>query len=321
MIKSKYYNRTGTFMANSRDIRDRIASIKNTQKITRAMKMVAAAKVKKSELQAKANRPFSFELGKMFYRILSSVGEYTTQGLKTQRAIDNYPKLLEKRETKTVGLLLISSNKGLAGAYNANLVKYCANLIKKYTEENINVKLIVVGQKGLNGLKPVQRKYNFEIIKSYTNLPQNPNSSFATVLAEDLADLYLANDIDKIQIVTTRFKNMMSYNTEDWTILPLEVDKEKISENKNIDTQMEFEPNAQSILQKLVPMFLTNTILQALFEANASELASRMTAMSAATDNAGKMIQNLSIEYNKARQAAITNELSEIVAGADALNN
>lgn len=308
-------------MANSRDIRDRIASIKNTQKITRAMKMVAAAKVKKSEFQAKANRPFSFELGKMFYRILSSVGEYTTQGLKTQRAIDNYPKLLEKRKTKTVGLLLISSNKGLAGAYNANLVKYCANLIKKYTEENINVKLIVVGQKGLNGLKPVQRKYNFEIIKSYTNLPQNPNSSFATILAEDLADLYLANDIDKIQIVTTRFKNMMSYNTEDWTILPLEVDKEKISENKNIDTQMEFEPNAQSILQKLVPMFLTNTILQALFEANASELASRMTAMSAATDNAGKMIQNLSIEYNKARQAAITNELSEIVAGADALNN
>ena len=308
-------------MANSRDIRDRIASIKNTQKITRAMKMVAAAKVKKSELQAKANRPFSFELGKMFYRILSSVGEYTTQGLRTQRAIDNYPKLLEKRETKTVGLLLISSNKGLAGAYNANLVKYCANLIKKYTEANINVKLIVVGQKGLNGLKPVQRKYNFEIIKSYTNLPQNPNASFATVLAEDLADLYLANDIDKIQIVTTRFKNMMSYNTEDWTILPLEVDKEKISENKNIDTQMEFEPNAQSILQKLVPMFLTNTILQALFEANASELASRMTAMSAATDNAGKMIQSLSIEYNKARQAAITNELSEIVAGADALNN
>ncbi|MBO5948119.1 ATP synthase F1 subunit gamma [bacterium] len=308
-------------MANSRDIRDRIASIKNTQKITRAMKMVAAAKVKKSELQAKANRPFSAELGKMFYRILSSVGEYTTQGLKTQRAIDNYPKLLEKRETKTVGLLLISSNKGLAGAYNANLVKYCTNLIKKYTEENVKVKLIVVGQKGLNGLKPVQRKYNFEIIKSYTNLPQNPNSSFATILAEDLADLYLANDIDKIQIVTTRFKNMMSYNTEDWTILPLEIDKEKISENKNIDTQMEFEPNAQSILQKLIPMFLTNTILQALFEANASELASRMTAMSAATDNAGKMIQNLSIEYNKARQAAITNELSEIVAGADALNN
>ena len=321
MLKLCCYSNIGALMANSRDIRDRIASIKNTQKITRAMKMVAAAKVKKSELQAKANRPFSFELGKMFYRILSSVGEYTTQGLKTQRAIDNYPKLLEKRETKTVGLLLISSNKGLAGAYNANLVKYCANLIKKYTEENINVKLIVVGQKGLNGLKPVQRKYNFEIIKSYTNLPQNPNSSFATILAEDLADLYLANDIDKIQIVTTRFKNMMSYNTEDWTILPLEVDKEKISENKNIDTQMEFEPNAQSILQKLVPMFLTNTILQALFEANASELASRMTAMSAATDNAGKMIQNLSIEYNKARQAAITNELSEIVAGADALNN
>ena len=101
----------------------------------------------------------------------------------------------------------------------------------------------------------------------------------------------------------------------------LEIDEDKLSQQKTIDTQMEFEPSAQSILQKLVPMFLTNTILQALFEANASELASRMTAMSAATDNAGKMIHDLSIEYNKARQAAITNELTEIIAGADALNN
>lgn len=308
-------------MANSRDIRDRIASIKNTQKITRAMKMVAAAKVKKSEQQTKANRPFSIELVKMFYRILSSVGEYTNKNLKTTSAIENYSRLLEKRETKTVGILLISSNKGLAGAYNANLVKYCANLIKEYAQKDIKVKVVVVGQKGLSGLKPFLKKYDFEIIKSYLNLPQKPDTSFAQMIAEDLAELYLTHDIDKIQIVTTRFKNMMSYNTEDWTILPLSIDEEKLSEQKKIDTQMEFEPDAQSILKKLVPLFLINTILQAMFEANASELASRMTAMSAATDNAGKMINELSIEYNKARQAAITNELTEIVAGADALNN
>ncbi len=307
-------------MANSRDIRNRIASIKNTQKITRAMKMVAAAKVKKSEMQAKANRPFSLELGKMFYRILSSVGEYTNKNIKTQTAIENYPKLLEKREVKTVGILLISSNKGLAGAYNSNLVKYCTNLIKEYSEQNIKIKLVVVGQKGLSGLKPVAKKYDFEILKSYLNIPPKPDTSFAQMIAEDLAELYLAHDIDKIQIVTTRFKNMMSYSTEDWSILPLEIDKEKIAEEQKIDTQMEFEPDAQSILKKLVPLFLTNTILQALFEATASELASRMTAMSAATDNAVNMISELSVEYNKARQAAITNELTEIVAGADALN-
>ena len=307
-------------MATSTEIRNRIASIKNTQNITRAMKMVASAKVKKSELQAKANRPFSFELGKMFYRVLSSVGEYTNKNIKTQSAIENYPRLLEKRETKTVGILLISSNKGLAGAYNANLVKYCTNLIKEYTEQNIKIKLVVVGQKGLSGIKPALKKYNFEILKSYLNITSRPDTAFAQIIAEDLAELYIAHDIDKIQVVTTRFKNMMSYNTEDWTILPLEVDKEKIAEEQKIDTQMEFEPDAQSILKKLVPMFLTNTILQALFEATASELASRMTAMSAATDNAVKMINELSVEYNKARQAAITNELTEIIAGADALN-
>ena len=308
-------------MANSRDIRDRITSIKSTQKITRAMKMVAAAKVKKSEQQAKANRPFSLELGKMFYRILSSVGEYSNQNLKTTTAIENYSRLLEKREIKTVGILLISSNKGLAGAYNANLVKYCAKLIEEYTQKNIKIKIVVVGQKGLSGLKPLLKKYDFEIIKSYLNLPSKPDTSFAQMLAEDLSELYLAHDIDKIQIVTTRFKNMMSYSTEDWTILPLSIDEEKLSEQKKIDTQMEFEPDAQSILKKLVPLFLINTILQAMFEATASELASRMTAMSAATDNADNMINELSIDYNKARQAAITNELTEIVAGADALNN
>ena len=213
-------------MPNLKDIKSRIGSVQNTKKITKAMKMVAAAKVKKAENTVKAARPFSDELLQLFRKMITTAGEYSTAGLKVERGLDNYPALLTRREVRTEGLLVITSNKGLAGAYNANLVKYCTNLIKKYTEENVKVKLIVVGQKGLNGLKPVQRKYDFEIIKSYTNLPQNPNSSFATILAEDLADLYLANDIDKIQIVTTKFRNMMSYNTEDWTILPLEIDEE-----------------------------------------------------------------------------------------------
>lgn len=308
-------------MANLRDIRDRIGSVKNTQKITRAMKMVAAAKVKKSENQAKATRPFCFELGKMFYRTLCSISDLSAQNIKIKTPIENYPKLLEKRDVKTVGILLVTSNKGLAGVYNANLVKYCINLIEEYNKKNIKSKLIIIGQKGINGIKSFQKKLGFETIKTYTNIPAEPNASYSRIIAEDLASLYVNSEIDKIQIITTRFKNMMSYNTEDWEILPLVLHKDIFEEHHGIDTKMEFEPDASSILQKLVPMYLTNVILQALLEANASELASRMTAMSAATDNAGKMLEELSIDYNKARQAAITNEISEIVAGADALNH
>src|SRR5574344_406569 len=304
-------------MPNLKSIKERINSINNTQKITKAMKMVAAAKVKKSENAAKQGRPFTKELAYAFARLMKSLGtsKDLETGLKFERAIDNYPKLLEKREVKTEGLLVITSNKGLAGGYNANLIRYTLKKIAELNAEGKKVKLFVVGQKGLVSLKHKKANYNFEIIKSYTKVAAEPNSTIASLIAEDMAKAYVEKEIDSIDIITTTFKNMMSYKVTNWQILPLNFNPdEHLKEEKEnkISSDMIFEPSKEAILQKIVPMFLTNTIFHALLEANASELASRMAAMSAACRNAEEMIRTLTIDYNKARQAAITQELTEI---------
>ena len=311
-------------MPNLLDIKDRITSIKNTQKITRAMKMVAAAKVKKSENRVKAGRPFSKALVSAFKRVLDSVdNDAAVTGLKIERAIDNYPALMKKRELKTAGILMITSNKGLAGAYNANVIRYTLKKIQTLKEQNIDAKLYIVGQKGLSGIRRKAQEAGVEIISTYTKISQEPNSSNAIVIAEDMAKDFVEGKIDSIEIVTTRFKNMMSYSVEDWKILPLDKleEYEDGTEHHGIDPLMIFEPDMHHILQKIVPMYITNIIYQALLEAVASELAARMTAMSSATNNADDMIRSLTIDYNKARQFAITQEILEVVAGADALKN
>lgn len=313
-------------MPNLLDIKNRISSIKNTQKITRAMKMVAAAKVKKSENRVKAARPFAKALSEAFTRALaSSDGNYSPAGLKIERAIDNYPELLKVRYIKTVGLLVITSNKGLAGAYNANVIRYTLKKIEALKEQGIAAKVFVVGQKGYSALKRRSEALGFEIVKKYTKISQEPNSSNAFIIAEDMAAAYVAGMIDNMEIITTRFKNMMSYQVADWQILPVEKIGEESQDEKTqshqADPLMVFEPDMNHILQKLVPMYISNIIYQALLEAVASELAARMTAMSSATTNAEDMIRILTIDYNKARQFAITQELLEVVAGADALKN
>ena len=311
-------------MPNLLDIKARINSIKNTQKITKAMKMVAAAKVKRSQNKVISARPFSKALAEAFAKVLSSVENFSSAGLKIERAIDNYPVLMQKREQKTAGILVITSNRGLAGAYNANVIRYALKNIEEYKARGVNVKLFVVGLKGVSVLKRRAQSVGFDIVKTYTKISQEPNSSNAVVIAEDMADSFVNGEIDSIEIVTTRFKNMMSYKVEDWKILPTDDIKKALGDddeasNSGIDPLMAFEPDADSILQKIVPMFITNIIYQALLEAVASELAARMTAMSAATNNAEEMIRVLSIDYNKARQAAITNEILEVFSGADAL--
>ena len=311
-------------MPNLLDIKDRINSIKNTQKITRAMKMVAAAKVKKSENRVKAGRPFSKALVNAFKRVLDSVDcDASAAGLKIERAIDNYPALMKKRELKTAGLLMVTSNKGLAGAYNANVIRYTLKKIQELKAQNIDAKLYIVGQKGLSGIRRKAQEAGVEIVKTYTKISQEPNASNAIVIAEDMAQDFVENKIDSIEIVTTRFKNMMSYSVEDWKILPLDKldDYEDGEEHHGIDPLMIFEQDMNHILQKIVPMYITNIIYQALLEAVASELAARMTAMSSATSNADDMIRSLTIDFNKARQFAITQEILEVVSGADALKN
>ena len=169
-------------MPNLLDIKARINSIKNTQKITKAMKMVAAAKVKKSQVKVVSARPFSKALGEAFAKVLSSVEGYSSAGLKIDRAIDNYPALMEKRDIKTAGILVVTSNRGLAGAYNANVIRFTLKKIEEYKEKGIDVKLFIVGLKGTSSLKRRAESLGFEIVNTYNKISQEPNSSNALSL-------------------------------------------------------------------------------------------------------------------------------------------
>ena len=301
-------------MPNLKDIKNRIGSVQNTKKITKAMKMVAAAKVKKAENTVKAARPFSDELLFLFRKMLARVDERTTVGLKLERALDNYPELLIKKEVKTEGLLVITSNKGLAGAYNANIVKAALKRVKENSENGIKTMIYPVGQKAISAFK--RKNGSFEMRKGYLAVANDPTATGAELIAEDIARDFVNDDIDRVDIITTHFNNMMSYSVVHWQVLPVKVEK---AEKHELSPVMEFEPSEHAVLKQLVPMYITNSIFQALLEANASELASRMTAMSAASNNAEEMISTLTVDYNKARQAAITQELVEIVSGAQAV--
>ncbi len=320
-------------MANLRNIKDRINSIKNTQKITRAMKMVAAAKVKKAEVAVKSSRPFTLELYKMFSWVYQETLKNKCDKVQTKEAIENYSALLEKREVKNVAVAIVSSNKGLAGAYCANVVRYSLNLIEKCINEGKGVKVYLIGQKAVPAIRNAQRRLNFEIKNVYASVLDGINSAGAYTVASALADSYIKKEIDEIHLVTTRYKNMMTCITESWQLLPAivnneisdfrdeELDKElNVSHDVHkIEPLSEYAPNLNTILSKVVPMYVTNIIYQAFLEAQASELSSRMTAMSAATNNAQDMISTLTVEYNKERQAKITQELTEVISGAGAL--
>lgn len=300
---------------NQKGIKDRILSVKSTQKITRAMKMVAAARVKKCENAVKASRPFTHEMNEMLNKLLIAVQTYPDCDIKPKKPSQNWRVLLEERETKNIGLLVITSDKGLAGAYNANVVRYTLKEIDRLKEQGIGAKLFVIGQKGLNTLKREQRTRDFEIVKTYPAFIEGGSSALGTVVGEDMSTSFVNHDIDEMKIITTRFRNMMSYSVEEWEILPMSHSAEEMEMYSN---EMEFEPSLPTMLGYLVPFYIANIIYQALLEATASELASRMTAMSAACNNADEMIKTLTIEYNKARQAAITQEITEVVNGANA---
>ena len=278
--------------------------------------MVAAAKVKKCENAVKASRPFTKSMVEMLYRLLKTVKDYPEDEVKPSKPSQNWRILLEKRNTKNVGILVISSDKGLAGAYNANIVRYTVKEIKAFKEKGINVRLYVIGQKGLSALKREQRNLDFEIVKTYPAFIEGGSSALGTVVAEDMSTDFVNGEIDEMKIVTTRFRNMMSYSVEEWGILPMDTNTDNAE--AYVVSEMEFEPNLSVMLRQIVPYYIANIIYQALLEATASELASRMTAMSAACNNADDMIRTLTIDYNKARQAAITQEITEVVGGADA---
>lgn len=308
-------------MANLKDIKNRIQSVENTKKITKAMKMVAAARVKKAENSVKAGRPFTEELIKALKKLIGFVKDYSGDDLNIKFAIENYPELLKQREIKTAGLLVITSNKGLAGAYNANIIKNVLKQIEEYKTKGISSKLFIVGLKGISSFKKKLTNLDIEIVQTYTQVANEVSAAGAELIAKDLAENFIEEKIDTIEIFTTKFRNMISYSAERWPLLPVNIGKNEEDEEDegNINPLMIFEPDKHQILQKIVPLYIINTIYQALLEAQASELASRITAMSSASNNAEDMIRTLTIDYNKARQWAITQEILEVVSGADAL--
>ncbi len=314
-------------MANLKFIRDRIQSVKNTKKITEAMRLVAAARVRRAQEQVLSTRPFADRLAQVLY------------GLQTRLRFEDVDlPLLKKREVRTVGLLVISGDRGLCGGYNNYVIKRAENRAKELKAEGVDYKFVLVGRKSIQYF---QRR-NQPIDGTYTGLEQIPTAAEATKIADQLLSLFLSESVDRIELVYTRFVSLVSSRPVVQTLLPLdaqgletpddeifrlttrggkfEVEREKVTTQvRALPRDMIFEQDPVQILDSLLPLYLSNQLLRALQESAASELAARMTAMSNASDNAAEMISNLTLSYNKARQAAITQEILEVVGGAEAL--
>ncbi len=314
-------------MANLKFIRDRIQSVKNTKKITEAMRLVAAARVRRAQEQVLSTRPFADRLAQVLY------------GLQTRLRFEDVDlPLLKKREVRTVGLLVISGDRGLCGGYNNYVIKRAENRAKELKAEGVDYKFVLVGRKSIQYF---QRR-NQPIDGTYTGLEQIPTAAEATNIADQLLSLFLSESVDRIELVYTRFVSLVSSRPVVQTLLPLdpqgletpddeifrlttrggqlEVEREKVTTQvRALPRDMIFEQDPVQILDSLLPLYLSNQLLRALQESAASELAARMTAMSNASDNAADMISNLTLSYNKARQAAITQEILEVVGGAEAL--
>jgi F-type H+-transporting ATPase subunit gamma len=315
-------------MPNLKAIRDRIKSVKNTRKITEAMRLVAAAKVRRAQDQVFATRPFADRLAQVL------------AGLQTRLKFEEADlPLLKVREIKTVGLLVVSGDRGLCGGYNSNVIKRAEQRAKELAASGLNCKLVVVGRKA----DQYFRRRDYDIDASYTGLEQIPKAQEAADIADELLSLFLSETVDRVEMVYTKFVSLISSQPVIQTLLPLdsqglasqddeifrlttragqlgvELEKREVSAAPPLPQEMIFEQNPVQILSALLPLYLNNQLLRALQEAAASELAARMTAMNNASDNANDLASKLTLEYNKARQASITQELLEVVSGANAL--
>ncbi|MGF1590535.1 MAG: F0F1 ATP synthase subunit gamma [Pleurocapsa sp.] len=314
-------------MANLKAIRDRIASVKNTKKITEAMRLVAAAKVRRAQEQVNATRPFADSLAQVLYNI---------QG-KLQFEDVDLP-LFQQREIKKVALLVVSGDRGLCGGYNANVIRRAENRAKELSAQGIDYTYVLIGRKA----KQYFGNRNAPTEKTFVGLEQIPTASEAAEIGDELLSLFLAEDVDKVELIYTKFVSLIASKPVIQTLLPLTTGSLAVKddeifrltskggafgvERESVTSKVEtypkdtiFEQDPVQILDALLPLYLNNQILRSLQESAASELAARMTAMNNASENATDLMGTLTLSYNKARQAAITQELSEVVAGANAL--
>ena len=293
-------------MASLDDLRKRIVSVKSTQKITKAMKMVAAAKLKKAQESAEKGRPYSEKMQNIILNLTNSISDP-----------ENAPKLLVGTgNDKTHLCVVMTADKGLCGAFNSNICKLAKNYFEKILNDQKNLKIITVGSKGLDQLK---RKYGKYIVKKISFKDKKKISfSEAEEVGRLIIDLFKKNEFDKCILFYNNFKNVITQIPQAYQIIPTE---QKKNENKNKDENQfyEFEPDEDLILDDLLPKNISTQIFKAFLENAASEQGSRMTAMDNATRNAGDLVDKLTINYNRSRQASITKELIEIISGAESL--
>ena len=290
-------------MASLKELKDRIGSVKSTQKITKAKKMVAAAKLRRAQMAAEAARPYATEMAKVMASLASKV-----------TVDENSPKLLAGTGKDQVHLLVVAtSDRGLCGAFNANIVKEARLKAEKLLGEGKTVLFYMIGRKGIPVIK---RIYPNQISKHFdTTEAKTPGFDEAKAIAEDLTAMVEEGKFDVAHLFYSKFKSALLQEPTAQQIIPVALD----TSGEASDAAVEYEPDEQEILNELLPRNLTTQIFGALLENMASEQGASMTAMDNATRNAGDLIDSLTIEYNRSRQAAITTELIEIIAGAEAL--
>ena len=286
------------------DLRKRIKSVKSTQKITKAMKMVAAAKLRKAQENAEKGRPYSEKMNNIILNLSNSITDK-----------ENAPKLLVGTDNEKVHLcIVLTADRGLCGGFNTNIVKKAKFFFEKIESEGKSLKVITVGSKGYDQLK---RIYGNQIIKKISFKDSKvANYLDAEIVGKKIIELFRKNEFDICTIFYNQFKNVITQIPQEQQIIPLK--SSEVKENL-VDDNYEFEPEEDEILSNLLPKNISTQIFKAMLENSASEQGSRMSAMDSATRNAGELVDKLTINYNRSRQEAITKELIEIISGAESL--
>ena len=301
-------------MANLKQIRRRIATVKSTQKITRAMKMVAGARLTRAQTRILALRPYAVKAGQVLAEVVAEANGEEQGGSEL-----DHP-LLSRRPEKSVLFLVITSDRGLCGAFNSSILRAAERAWREREQSGQTVRIAVIGRKGRDYFS--RRKA--PVFHVFSKVWERLDLEQARGVARHLLKPFIAGEVDAIYLVYNEFKSAMSQRVVVEPLFPLRAPESSAEARRELaewerHREFLFEPDREKLLERLVPMYVEISILRALLESMASELGARMTAMEAATKNASEMIEKLTLQYNRARQAAITTELMEIIGGAEAL--
>jgi F-type H+-transporting ATPase subunit gamma len=286
-----------------RVLRRRIKSVQSTKKITRAMELIAASRIVKAQQRVAAARPYSEQITEVI-RQLAAAG-----------ATMDHPLLKRRDEVRKVGFVVITADRGLAGAYNTGVIRATERAVRERTREGVDYSLALAGKKA----ESYFRFRRFQVDYSATGFSEQPRYEDAKAVAQAVIEQYQEGEIDEVQLVYTRFLSMGSQRVTVRRLLPLDTEQLEQSRDEGPQADYEYEPEPEAILEHLIPRYVEARVFAAMLEAAASEQAARQRAMKSATDNAEELIKNLSVQANKMRQAGITTEIMEIVGGAEAL--